>query len=76
MARETMTARQRQMLAEIGSGHITAVMYANGPSFWGPTLVFDNEDLQALAAAGLIHSEGKPKLTDAGRRALGGERDD
>lgn len=69
-----LTSRQRQTLAEIGSRHITTVVYANGPSFWGPTLVFDNEDLQVLAEAGLIHSEGTPRPTDAGRRVLEDER--
>lgn len=65
-----LTERQQQTLAEIGSGRITTCVYASGPSYWGPTLVFRNEDLQALAAAGLIRSEGTPALTDRGHIAL------
>jgi hypothetical protein len=65
-----ITERQSQTLAEIATGHITVCQYASGPSYWGPLLVFANEDLQALAAAGLIRQEGKPECTPAGLAAL------
>jgi hypothetical protein len=67
---EGLTKRQWETLAEIETRRITTVQYASGPSYWGPLLVFSNEDLQALAAARLICSEGTPKLTDLGLVAL------
>lgn len=70
MADQELTERQWQTLGEIETGRITTCQYASGPSYWGPLLVFTNEDLQALAAAGLICSEGKPELTNAGHVAL------
>jgi hypothetical protein len=74
MTEGNLTVRQRETLAEIATGHITVCQYASGPSYWGPLLVFENDDLQALAAAGLIRSEGKPELTDRGRAFLATER--